>query len=271
MRNTIGIVSGKGGVGKTTFVTNLGIALGQRGADVLVVDGDVMMSNLSLQLGTFQSPTTLEDVMKGDVRLSQAKYAHLSGMKFIPAALSIDYRKQRSSHQLNRVLKRVNGIVLVDAPPGLGNDTMAVLNCVSQVLIVTLPEYSALADAKKTIQVARHTKTKILGIVVNRNRGSYELSNQDIELLCGEKVVANIPEDESVRESAFMGLPVVEYDPDAPASLIYQELAASLLGEEFKPSRSFWGRLLGRSRKKKVQRPEQRAWEVFQDLSARKQ
>jgi septum site-determining protein MinD len=61
MGRSIAIVSGKGGVGKTTLTANLGIALAKRGVSVCLVDADIAMANLSLMLGMQSSPITLHD------------------------------------------------------------------------------------------------------------------------------------------------------------------------------------------------------------------
>ena len=85
MEKTIGIVSGKGGVGKTTFVTNVGLSLIELEKDVVVVDADLSTSNLGLQLGFYQFPIGLQDVLEGNVPITNAIYTHPSGLKIIPA------------------------------------------------------------------------------------------------------------------------------------------------------------------------------------------
>ena len=65
MTRIIACASGKGGVGKTTFVANLGVALAELGKDVIAVDTNLTTPNLGLHLGVPLYPTTLHDVLKG--------------------------------------------------------------------------------------------------------------------------------------------------------------------------------------------------------------
>ncbi|MFH0961922.1 MAG: AAA family ATPase, partial [archaeon] len=81
----IGIISGKGGVGKTTLVSNLGAVLAEEfKKDVVVLDCNFTTSHLGLYLGLYQTPITLNTVLQGKAELEDAIYTHRSGMKVIP-------------------------------------------------------------------------------------------------------------------------------------------------------------------------------------------
>ena len=86
---TIGLLSGKGGVGKTTSALNLAAALNSFGQDVIVLDGNLTTPNLALHLGIAQPETSIHHVLKGQKKIHEAIHTHNSGLKFIPGSLSL--------------------------------------------------------------------------------------------------------------------------------------------------------------------------------------
>lgn len=81
---SIVFASGKGGTGKTTTVANLGVALAQFGKEVILLDADLTMANLSLVLGMEDIPVTLHDVLAREADLKDAIYEGPAGVKVIP-------------------------------------------------------------------------------------------------------------------------------------------------------------------------------------------
>ena len=106
MEKVIAVISGKGGVGKTTFTANVGLALKRSGRDVTVLDGDMSNSNLGLQLGFFQFPIGLQDALKGGIGIHKAIYTHPSGLQVIPSSISMKFIKRSPNpNRLKRVIK----------------------------------------------------------------------------------------------------------------------------------------------------------------------
>ena len=235
MTRIISVLSGKGGVGKTTIVSNLGASLVKRGKNVIILDGNVTTPNLSLHLGIPFYPITLHDVIKKKAPIESAIYHHESGLKIVPASLSYDAIKDMDMEKFQTVLLKLLGkadIVIVDAAAGLGREAMAAINVADDLLIVTNPELPAVTDALKTIKIAEENGTKILGVVVNRIRGlRHELSLNDIKSMLEVPIIAAVPEDLAVPRSIAKRLPVVHHKPNSKASLEFQRLAARIVGE----------------------------------------
>src|SRR3989344_1403655 len=174
MTRVYAIISGKGGVGKTTSTINLGVSLNQLGEQVIIVDGNLTTSNIGIHLGAPIVPITLNHVLSGQAKIEDAIYEHESGTKIIPASLSlkettdIDYNKLS---EISKKLKKITDHVLIDAAAGLGEEAKATIAAADEIIIITNPEMSAVTDALKTIKLAEEMNKIIKGVIINRYRG----------------------------------------------------------------------------------------------------
>ena len=241
----IGIVSGKGGVGKTTLVANLGIALTNFGKSVAAVDCNITTSHLGFNFGFYYYPITLNQVLKGEASLLEATYFHPSGLKIIPASLSVDDLIGVDIEKLKSALNFENvEIVLLDSAPGLGKEALSVLKTCNEVLFVTIPYMAAVTDVIKCSSITKEMGIKRTGIVLNMVRNEkHELTPYQIEELVGLPVIAKIPFDPNVQKSLAEGKPVVTYSPNSKASIALMELAAKLIGETYSPKITFFSRI----------------------------
>jgi len=239
MTRVIGIISGKGGVGKTTSVINLSTALMEFKKKVIALDADVKMCGLGLQLGMYHFPFTLNNVLMGKGKLFEALYIHSSGLRIIPSSLSSE---DVNIYRLKEVLQDhflEDNIVLIDGPPGLEKNVTSVLRVCPEVLIVTTPEMPSLVDAFKLVSLCRGTNTKIIGIIVNmyKNKESNQISVKEIESTFELPIIGVVPDDDNIKRSIFKGLPCVLFDPCSSASIAYKKIAANLIGEQYKSPR----------------------------------
>jgi len=252
MSRIIGIVSGKGGVGKTTVTINLAAALMEYRRNVIAIDADIKMSGLGLQLGMYYFPLSLNDILKGEGDLFEALYIHSSGLRIIPASLSIE---NTSTSNLKRVLEDPflnNNIVLIDSPPGFEKNSLSVLKACPEILIVTIPEIPAITEALKVIAVTEKMSSTPIGIVVNmyRQRKQNQINLKEIQAICGLPIIGVIPEDENIKKGIFRGAPGVFLNPHAPSSIAFKKIAATLIDENFVPPKlPILKRLFGRFRK----------------------
>lgn len=252
MARVIGIISGKGGVGKTTTTINLSTSLMEFNEKVIALDADIKMSGLGLQLGMYHFPLTLNDVLMNKGNLFEALYIHPSGLRIIPASLfSGDVNIYRLKELLQDQFLQDN-IVLVDGSPGLERNAISVLRICPEILIVTTPEIPAIADALKVVSVCRTMDKKIIGIVVNmyKNREASQISTKEIESTFELPVIGTVPEDRNIKRAIFKGMPCVLFNPYSSASVAYKKIAANLLGEQYKPPKYFLLKKLLRGLKK---------------------
>ena len=249
MTRIIACVSGKGGVGKTTVVSNLGVSLARMGKSVVVVDANLTTPNLGLHLGVPLYPTTLHDVLKGSASIKDAIYYHDSGLKIVPAGLSLRDLRGTDSRDLPNAMLDLLGtadIVLLDSAAGLGKETLSSMEAADEMVLITNPELTSVADALKASKLAQQLGTKTIGTVVNRvaNR-PHEMRLEDIHNMLDSEILAVIPEHVDVQRAISKRTPVVIHSPNSAPSREIRKLAGRLVGIEYKESRP-WYRFFSR-------------------------
>lgn len=235
------VCSGKGGVGKTTLVANVGLALAKFGKDVTIVDANFTTPDLSFHFGTPMGTPTLHHVLAGEVDLKYALHVHPSGLKVIPASLSLADAGKARRHGFDKVVERLGGdFVLVDSQAGLGPDVVSVIQASTEVLVVTNPEWPAITDALKTILVAKGQGKRITGVVLNRiTNEKLEPGLNGIEGVLDASIIGMIPEDRVVRASIATRNPAVISEPHSEAAIAFRKLAADLAGIRYRPPGPF--------------------------------
>jgi septum site-determining protein MinD len=225
------LASGKGGVGRTTLTANLALALAKRGRSTLLVDACLSSPNLALLFKLERAPYTLNDVLRGEIPLSDAIYEGPHGLRLVPSRVSetanrVDLSKLPSA--LEGLGERVE-FLLLDTPGGLRRETVAALRAGQEILLLTLPEITSLSDTMRTKVLLEFLGFRPLGVVLNRVRGKdYEFPPGEIRRLLDLPIVGEVPEDLNVRKAWRKGEPVVELYPRSPASQALMELAGRL-------------------------------------------
>ncbi|MEM4663099.1 MAG: cell division ATPase MinD [Candidatus Diapherotrites archaeon] len=236
MGRSIALASGKGGVGKTTIVANLGIALASSGFKTLIVDADIAMANLSLLFKLQNSPITLHEVLMGDANIEDGIYSGPKGVEIVPSGLSLEsYRKAdpiRLKQAIESVVNRYD-FVLLDVPAGIERCTLSAFNAAQQTLIITTPDAPSAADALKAKSVAQRLMSKPFGFVINMVRDEKgELTKTQLSTMLELPHYGSIPFDPEVRRSFVEGLePVIVRKPQSPASKAIIDIASRLVGK----------------------------------------
>ena len=240
MSRVIGVFSGKGGVGKTTLVANLGVTLSNGfKKNVIIFDNNIHSSHLGLHFGLYEDfPVTLRDVLKRHASIMQAIYIHPeTGMRIIAAPLNgldLNLTKKRCCNLVNQVKKNYD-MVILDCAPGLSREVIIPMQVVDEAIVISTADIAALTDAMKTIEILKKFKKTVLGIVINRYQNQkYELTPQEISSTSNSNIIGVIPEDTKVPDSIAKGVPVVISYPYSKASRAFRHLGAFLIGETYK-------------------------------------
>jgi septum site-determining protein MinD len=243
MTRRILIVSGKGGVGKTTLVANLAYALAELGQKVVALDANPTTPNLGLHFGFHLASKTLHNALRGEAEVEEVAYWHPFGFYVVPGSLSLEDIKNANPEKLSEITLSLLGkadFVLMDCAAGLGKETISAIEACDEIILLTNPDLPSVVDALRVLKVAEGMGKKSLGVVVNRIKNtSYELKSSEIESIIGLPVIAKIPEDKKVEESIALKRPLIDYNSFSPASLEIKKLAHFLIGQKFEYKKKF--------------------------------
>lgn len=250
----ISIVSVKGGVGKTTIASNLGVSLaGTYGLKTLLIDCDFDLPSVGFHLNMLDPDITLHEVLEGEFPLNEAVHVHAeSGLDVILGSLSGASIVSGDMADLIEQLSASYDWIVIDTNPALDGNLRNVISLSNEALIISSPDFPSISGSLKAIKVAEECGVKIRGVVLNKVMNkSYELDEKEIEETLGSPVISRIPEDPKVKEALSQKKPVVLYAPNTSAGRELKRLAGTLAeGRETKKNpggiSSLICRLLGR-------------------------
>ncbi|HLC52469.1 MAG TPA: P-loop NTPase [Candidatus Nanoarchaeia archaeon] len=212
MTKFVAVVSGKGGVGKTTSTLNIGQALTDLGKKVLLLDANLVTPNLAIQLGFMDPKGTINKFLRKEKSLKEITYLHESGISLIPASPSYNEFQKTNSQNLSKIFKHLENtadFVIIDSPSGLGYEVHQVLKNSDEVLVVVNPNLSSVVDALKTIQIAKENDAVVAGVILNMtNKGRNEMKPDEIAEIIGHPIVADIRYDKKFRKSLHLKVPL---------------------------------------------------------------
>jgi len=252
MTKFIGILSGKGGVGKTMTSMNLSAALNYLGKETILVDANFSNPNIGLHLGFPNQEINLNKVLQGKKHIIHSIYSHESGTKVIPSSISLDEIKKTNPSNLKLALLALEGLAdfaIIDASSGMKEEVFSVIESSDEVLIVTNPDIISVTEALKTISLVRKSNKSVLGVVLNKIGSKYDLSEKNIESLLGASIISKIPLDESIPNSIIKKDISVCLSPKSKSSIAYKKLAADISCQpysEVNSKKNFFKRLFRR-------------------------
>lgn len=257
MSRKIVVTSGKGGVGKTTVVANVGTGLASTGKKVVVVDADIGLRNLDLVLGLENRIVfDLVDVVEGTTKLHKAlikdkKYANLC---LLPAAQTRD-KEAVSPEQMRTLcaeLAKEFDYVILDCPAGIDHGFKNAIAGASEAIIVATPEVASIRDADRVIGLIEAEGIKDLHLIINRVRPEMVKSGdmldiQDVMDILSIHLYGVVPDDQAVVVATNKGESLFQ-NGNAKAASAFKNIIRRIEGEDVPllqlvKMESFWEKL----------------------------
>jgi ATP-binding protein involved in chromosome partitioning len=252
VKNIIAVISGKGGVGKSTVAANLALALSQGGAKVGLMDADIYGPSVPIMFGVRGERPMMQEVNGKGMIVPLERY----GIKLLSIGLLVDEKNAvvwRGPMVSSAIRQFVTEVVwgeldylVIDMPPGTGDIHLTLVQTVpvTGVVVVTTPQDVALADAKKGIAMFGQAQMKvpIIGLIENMSyfiapggerelpeKRHYIFGKEGGKRLAEEydiPFLGQIPLVQSIREGGDIGIPVMVSD-DEPGKKAFEEFAAA--------------------------------------------
>ena len=251
---TLAVASGKGGVGKSTVVANLAVALGELGARVILFDGDLAQANLDLLLGV-SSRWDLGHVLRGEKTLEQIVVEGPPNVRLVPAASGDrdladldDFRREGLYRELSRLAEDAD-IVLIDTASGTSRLTSQFARAATELVIVTTPEPTSYSDAYGLVKVLAGQGLDVTPCVLVNRAASVEEAEEvahDLASLTRRFLKRNvdslgaIPDDPEVGLAIRRRTSVIEAFPKSRAAVAFKTLARRLWARPEDPTSRAW-------------------------------
>ena len=244
IKHRILVMSGKGGVGKSTVSTNLAVTLSQEGFSVGLLDADIHGPNIPKMLGIeFRHVEGSEKGMSPiDVfpNLKVISMAFFIGDRDNPVVWRGPLKHSAISQFVGEVEWGDLDFLVVDLPPGTGDEPLSVAHVIKDVdgaVIVTTPQDVALLDSRKAVTFSRMLSIPVIGIVENMSGLKCPHCHKEIPLFKiggGEKAardlrvpfLGRIPIDPEMVTDCDRGMPLVMSHPSSEAAKVFQEIAS---------------------------------------------
>jgi MinD-like ATPase involved in chromosome partitioning or flagellar assembly len=230
MVKTIGVISIKGGVGKTTLAASLATDLvNNYGKKVLLIDANYSAPNLGLHMDILEPEKTIHHVLDKKIKAKSAIQQKF-GVDVIPGEYvynkSLPYLKLKDRL---KTLKNNYDFVVLDSSPSLNDEVLSTMLAADSLFVVSTPDYPTLSCTLKAAKLAKQRGRPIAGIIVNKIRDPYfELNLSEIEEATGIPVVARIKDDKYAVRSIFSRIPLPIYRKKSPISKEINGLNAAL-------------------------------------------
>jgi flagellar biosynthesis protein FlhG len=238
----IAITSGKGGVGKTNVVVNIGVTLARMKVKVAVLDADYGLGNIDILLG-IEPEQDISDLLKDTAALEDILISK-NEMLIIPACSGVQSLTHLTEYQeilLYKELKKLEKMVellIIDTAAGISDNVISLLLAADEVYLVVSPENTSIVDAYAVVKViteldAFKTISVIANMVENEKDGSevFLKISRAVKKFLGKELhyLGYIKKDDHVVEAIKFQKPVVEKYPNSPVAKDYLRLSQAII------------------------------------------
>ena len=223
----IAVVSGKGGVGKSTVAVNLAAALDRAGKSVEILDADVHGSSIPVMLGSTEKPNVVGGVIFPIESETGLKFISMGN--FVNEGQAIIWRAPIVNKALTQLMRDVYwdepDFIIVDMPPGTGDVALTVAQMIpkAEALVVTTPQADAARVAVKAGKMAVQAHLKLAGVVENMGHAVCPCCGEELKIFGGDggNQVA-----EELGSTVMSRIPILPDATGEPGNALFEEDSA---------------------------------------------
>ena len=241
----ITVTSGKGGVGKSNFVVNLGIALQKLGKKVMIFDADVGMGNDDVLMG-FLPRYNVFDIIYNNKEIEDVVVTGPYGVKLLPGGSGITKVDELTDEERENFLSKLGKLndldyILMDTGAGINRSVLGFVAVCEELIVVTTPEPTSLTDAYSLLKAVNHFKIKSSAkVLVNRTMDNKEgimtftKFNNAVSNFLKMKLehLGNISDDRKLVQAVRQQQPFIVSFPNCEASQDIMKIAEKLIGSK---------------------------------------
>lgn len=238
----ITITSGKGGVGKSNFVVNMGITLHKKGKKVLIFDADIGMGNDDVLMGVLPRYNVFDLLEGKDVNEVVVEGPY--GINLLPGGSGINYIENLEEKERLAFIEKLTSLdeydyIFIDTGAGINKNVLAFIACSEETIVITTPEPTSLTDAYSLIKATDHFKlTNTANVIVNRafsikdGEETYNKLKRAVDKFLTIKInyLGSISEDRKLVEGVRAQVPFTILHPKCDASRSIERISNKLIG-----------------------------------------
>ncbi len=246
IKHKIVVLSGKGGVGKTTVATNLAVSFAKQGKSTGIVDVDIYGPNVPKLLGLEGLHPTGDGEFIEPILGPEGIKVMSMGFLLRKDDDAVAWRGPLVARAISQFLANVRwgelDMLVVDLPPGTGDEILSILQSIPKidgVVIVSTPQEVAVLDARRAIQLVRKMNVPILGVIENMSEfvcpkcgESYKIFGEGAAKRAtdeyGIEHLGKLPLDPRIIMLSDQGIPFVTQEPDSRAAIAFSALVDKL-------------------------------------------
>ena len=239
----ITITSGKGGVGKSNFVVNMGITLHKKGKKVLIFDADIGMGNDDVLVGVLPRYNVF-DLLEGK-DINEVVVEGPYGINLLPGGSGINYIENLEEKERLAFIEKLTSLdeydyIFIDTGAGINKNVLAFIACSEETIVITTPEPTSLTDAYSLIKATDHFKlTDTANVIVNRafsikdGEETYNKLKRAVDKFLTIKInyLGSISEDRKLVEGVRAQVPFTILYPKCDASRSIERISNKLIGD----------------------------------------
>lgn len=248
--NVLVVMSGKGGVGKSTVAANLAVELSSRGFQVGLVDADMHGPDIPQMLGLVDDRPVVDENKK----IVPVRYSNnlrvISIEYFLPSRdTPVIWRGALKHKMIEQFIKDIAwgklDFLIFDLPPGTGDEPLSIIQIIPKVtgfIIVGTPQEVAMIDVKKAINFAKQLNEPVLGLIENMSgfvcphcgETTYIFkkgTGESISKQFGINFLGSIPIEESVVEDGDDGTPFILSHPESSSAKSFRKIVDNVLDQ----------------------------------------